>query len=613
MRMPPGAFPLGLGTMRLEGEEASAVLHRALDAGIRLFDTADVYGPDPADPGSNERILGEALHTWSGDRDEVVVATKGGLVRRGKEWIPDGRSRHLKEACEASLRNLGVDAIDLYQLHARDPKVPFATSLRALAALQREGKVRSVGLSNVGLEELESACELLEVASVQVSLSPLDLTPLKNGVAEFCAVKGITLLAHSPLGGHRNRRKVERLAALRSVAEQKGASIQEVALAWLLTLHPSVIPIPGASRRASLESILRAPSVGLTEEDLEELERAFPAAKLLRVPRTALAPDSSKAEGEVVLFVGYPGAGKSTLAAGLVERGYELLSRDLEGGGLSKIRRDLDRRLAGGARKLVLDNTYPERASRFDVLETAWRHGVPVSCIWLQTSLEDAQVNAVERMVQKYGHLLSPEEMASVSRKDPNSFPPDAQFRFRQRLEPPRPEEGFVRIQTLAFERKSRPERTGRALFLDFDGVLRAPRPARPDEVEILPNRREILSRYAAEGFRLLGVSYQPGVPEEMARACFQRTNELLGLEIEVEFCPHGAGPSVCWCRKPLPGLGVILLERYEIDPARSLLIEASAADRGFAARLGIPTVPADDFFRSLHGAPPLEEGPGDA
>jgi len=96
MRMPPGAFPLGLGTMRLEGEEASAVLHRALDAGIRLFDTADVYGPDPADPGSNERILGEALHTWSGDRDEVVVATKGGLVRRGKEWIPDGRAKHLK-------------------------------------------------------------------------------------------------------------------------------------------------------------------------------------------------------------------------------------------------------------------------------------------------------------------------------------------------------------------------------------------------------------------------------------------------------------------------------------------------------------------------------------
>ncbi len=598
MRIPAGALRLGLGTMRLEGEEAIELLHRALDGGIRVFDTADVYGRDPADPGANERILGEALRTWSGDRRDVVVATKGGLVRRGKEWIPDGRARHLREACEASLRNLGVEAIDLYQLHAPDPKVPLATSLRALLALQREGKVRRVGLSNVGLEELETACEILEVASVQVALSPLDLTPLKNGVAELCAERGIALLAHSPLGGYRGRGKLERDAALQRVAARRGATIQEVALAWLLTLHPSVIPIPGASRRASVESILRAPSIGLTEEDLEELERAFPAAKLLRIPRKSLAPDSAKAEGEVVLFVGYPGAGKSTLAGRWVERGYELLSRDLEGGRLSKIRDELDRKLSLGARKLVLDNTYPERASRYDVLETSWRHGVPVSCVWLQTSLEDAQVNAVERMVQKYGRLLSPEEMASVSRRDPNSFPPDAQFRFRQRLEPPRPEEGFVRIETLSFERKSRPERSGRALFFEYDGVLRAPRPARPEDVEILPHRREILSRYAAEGFRLLGVSYQPEIPEETARACFQKTNELLGLEIEVEFCPHGAGPPVCWCRKPLPGLGVLLLERHAIDPARSLLIETSAADRGFAARLGIPTVSAEVFFQ---------------
>jgi histidinol phosphatase-like enzyme len=207
-------------------------------------------------------------------------------------------------------------------------------------------------------------------------------------------------------------------------------------------------------------------------------------------------------------------------------------------------------------------------------------------------------------MVRRYGRLLSPEEMASISRKDPNSFPPDAQFRFRQRLEPPRIEEGFLRLETLEFERKPCPERAGRALFFEYDGVLRDPRPAHPDDVEILPNRREILGRYAAEGFRLLGVSYQPDVPEETARACFERTNELLGLEIEVEFCPHGAGPAVCWCRKPLPGLGVLLMERHALDPARSLLIESSAADRGFASRLRIPTVPVEEFFASLHTTP---------
>jgi aryl-alcohol dehydrogenase-like predicted oxidoreductase/histidinol phosphatase-like enzyme len=599
MRLPETALRLGLGTMRLEGVESIGLLHRALDAGIRLFDTADVYGPDPADPGANERLLGEALRSFGGDVSDVVIATKGGLVRRGREWIPDGRARHLKEACEASLRNLGVEAIDLYQLHAPDPKVPLETSLRALAALQREGKVRRIGLSNVGLEDLETACGILDVASVQVALSPLDLAPLKNGVAEFCAGKGITLLAHSPLGGHRARGKLERQAALRLVAERRGASVQEVTLGWLLALHPNVIPIPGASRRASLDSIVSAAALDLSEEDREDLESAYPASRLFRVPRRALAPAPGSSGGEVVLFVGYPGAGKSTLAASYRERGYELLSRDLEGGSLSKIRRALEGRLASGARRLVLDNTYPERAARFDVLETAWRHGVAVTCVWLRTSLEDAQVNAVERMVQKHGRLLSPEEMAAISRKDPNSFAPDAQFRFRQRFEPPRPEEGFLRIEALAFERQPRLERRGRALFFEYDGVLRPRRPSHPHEVEIFPERREILSRYAAEGFRLLGVSYQPGIPEDVARACFLRTNELLGLEIEVEFCPHGAGPSVCWCRKPLPGLGVLLLERHALDPSRSLLIEASAADRGFAARLGIPTVSVETFFSS--------------
>jgi histidinol phosphatase-like enzyme len=187
--------------------------------------------------------------------------------------------------------------------------------------------------------------------------------------------------------------------------------------------------------------------------------------------------------------------------------------------------------------------------------------------------------------------------MKAVSRKDPNSFPPDAQFRYRQKLEPPRPEEGFQRIDLLDFAREEAPGRTGRALFFEYDGVVRAPRPLHPERVEVLPGRGEALRRFAAEGFRLLGISYQPDVPEEVARACFQRTNELLGLPIEVEFCNHGGGPAACWCRKPLPGLGVLLLERHGIDPARSLLIESSPADRGFASRLRIPTVPVEVFF----------------
>jgi diketogulonate reductase-like aldo/keto reductase/histidinol phosphatase-like enzyme/predicted kinase len=529
------------------------------------------------------------------------VATKGGLARKGKEWFPDGRARHLREACEASLRNLEVDAIDLYQLHAKDPKVPLGTSLRALAALANERKIRRVGLSNLGLEDLEEACRIVEVASVQVALSPLDLTPLKNGVAELCAQKGFSLLAHSPLGGYRNRGKLERLDPLRRIARRRNASVEEITLAWLRSLHPSLVPLPGTSRVSSLESILASEGVVLQPEDLEELEEAFPAAKLLRVQRAAIAPSPTAARGEVVLFVGYPGAGKSTLAADYAHGGYEVLSRDVAGGTLEDARRKLDERLASGARRIVLDNTYPERASRYDVLETAWRHEASVRCVWLQTSLEEAQVNAVSRMVRKYGRLLSPEEMAKHSRTDPNSFPPDAQFRFRGRFEPPRAEEGFLELRAVPFVRRGA-WGSRRALFFDVDGVVRrtksgATRPKQPDDVEILPNRREALSRYASEGYLLLGVSHQPGIAEEAARACFARTSEILGLPIEHEFCPHDAGPAACWCRKPLPGLGVLLLERHGIDPARSLLIAASPADKGFAARLGIPTIDPEECF----------------
>ncbi len=196
-----------------------------------MFDTADVYGPDPADPGANERLLRDALHAWTGDRSEVVIATKGGLVRKGKEWIPDGRAKHLKEACDASLRSLGVEAIDLYQLHAPDPKVPLETSLRALAALKREGKVRRVGLSNVRLEELETASEIVEIASVQVAMSPLDLTPLKNGVVAYCVDKrhhGSRQTArsavHAPARSSRNSRLCGALPSVEEPRSRKSRS-----------------------------------------------------------------------------------------------------------------------------------------------------------------------------------------------------------------------------------------------------------------------------------------------------------------------------------------------------------------------------------------------------
>lgn len=602
---------MALGTMRMSGAESVSLVHGALDGGIRLFDTADVYG---AAPGDNERWLASALSSWTGGGGtgmvSVRVATKGGLGRRGSDWVPDGRAKAIREACEASLEALGVAVIDLYQLHAPDPKVPFTTTLRALAALSREGMVRRVGLSNVSLEELERALEILEVASIQVSLSPLDPTALKNGIFERCTRSRIPLLAHSPLGGHRLRARLARDASLARIAARRAATVEEVALAWLRSLHPLVIPIPGATRAKSVASILRAATLELTREDVEEIEGARPAARAARVPRVERSPDpDAAADGEVVIFVGLPGAGKSTLAETWVARGYRRLNRDLEGGRLSSLLPELDRRLAGGERRFVLDNTYARRAARFDVLEVAGRHGVPVRCVVVATSLEDAQVNAVERMVAHYGRLLSPEEMTGLSKRDPNSFAPAAQFRFRRQLEPPRIEEGFSSIDVVSFSRSKRRQGRGhrKALFFEADGVLRrsrsgAPRPLNPDDVEVLPGRSQVLKRYRDEGCLLLGVSYQPEIgegssSEELVRASFERTSELLGLDIDFRFCPHEGGPPVCWCRKPLPGLGVLLLREHDLDPGASLVIVGSPADRGFADRLGIRSVDADEFF----------------
>ncbi|HXV61106.1 MAG TPA: aldo/keto reductase [Vicinamibacteria bacterium] len=561
----PGSSRLGFGAMGLSRagiDEADAVdlLHRALDSGIRFIDSADVYAPSASEIGHNERLIAKALASWGGDRARVIVATKGGLRRGVKGWFPDGRARHLRRACEASLTALGVEAIDLYQLHAIDSKSK-TTTFRTLEALLREGKVRRLGLCNVSLEELEEARRHFPVTTVQVSLSPIDLAPLKNGVASFCQRHGIDLIAHSPLGGYRNRRRIECEPVLANMARRRGASCAEIALAWLLSME-GVIPIPGATKLASLESSLRARELVLTGEERDDLFRAYSVSPEAASPATAT-------DGEVVLFVGYPGAGKTTAARAWEERGYSRLNRDERGGTLRDLIKELDDRLGRGERKLVLDNTYPRRASRYDVIQAARRHGVAVRCLWLRTSLQQAQLNAATRIVQRYGRLLEPEELRKLSRADPNAFAPSAQFRYRRELEPPRPEEGFVEIEELDFERDPPPARSGRAVFFE------------PREEGIRPK----LDRYEGAGFRLLGVSFQPG----------RRDRTYVDSGVEVHLCNHPP-PISCWCRKPLPGLGVVLIEKYGLAPEKCLVVVSSPADKGFAERLGIPALAASEL-----------------
>jgi aryl-alcohol dehydrogenase-like predicted oxidoreductase/histidinol phosphatase-like enzyme/predicted kinase len=602
-----------MGCMRLstsrerDPARAIAVIHAALDGGVRLLDTADAYCWNEDEAGHNERLVARALATWGGERKSVMVATKGGLTRPGGRWVSDGRAKHLIAACEASRAALGVEAIDLYQLHAPDVRTPLATSVRALRSLKREGKVRHIGLSNVSVAQIEEARRIVDIDSVQVELGCWRSDNFRNGVAEYCARNGILLMAYRPLGGPEARLRTESDPTLSEVAARHRTTPFEMALAWLRDLSPVIVPIPGPTRPETARSLGRLPDIALTDEERVRLDEGFPEGRLVRVPLAERRPPAG-AEGEVVLVMGIPGAGKSTVAADLVAQDYHRLNRDAAGGRLRDLLPALERSLSSGRRRIVMDNTYTSRKARSDVVETAWRHGVPVRCIWVQASLPEAQVNAVQRMVSLYGRLLTPEEIKSVSKEDPNTFAPDVQFRYQRELEPPSPQEGFKAVEALPFLRRRNPSHTNRALILEYEGVLRRSRsgarsPLDPEDIETLPSRRETLLRYREEGYWLAGLTWQPGIAEgtttkaEVERT-LARTRELLALEIESLYCPHGGGPPVCWCRKPLPGLGVLLIEKYRLDPARCIHVGRSPADRSFAERLGFRYVDAEEFFR---------------
>jgi aryl-alcohol dehydrogenase-like predicted oxidoreductase len=270
------AIGLGEMPMSLAGrpDEASSIrtIHAALDAGVTLIDTADAYCIDETEVGHGERLVAKALAAWPGDRDRVVVATKGGHTREGGEWNLDGRPEHLRQACEASLRALGVEAIGLYQFHRPDPKVPFAESVGTMAELKDAGKVRLVGLSNVSVDQIRQARQLVQVASVQNEFSPRFRR--SEGELAFCAAEGIAFLPWSPLGGiGRGRELGGRHRAFGEVAEAHGVSAQQVALAWQLAKAPVVIPIPGSSRPETITDSAAATRLRLSDDELARLDQ----------------------------------------------------------------------------------------------------------------------------------------------------------------------------------------------------------------------------------------------------------------------------------------------------------------------------------------------------
>lgn len=269
---------IGLGCMPMSAtgrpDEALSIktIHAAIDAGVRVLDTADAYAIDDTEIGHNERLVARAL---AGRSEDVVVATKGGHVRRGTAWEVDGNPAYLRAACEASLRALGRETIDLYQLHRPDPKVPFAESVGTLKELKDEGKVAHVGLSNVTVAQLSEAEAIVDIASVQNELSLAYAAPLANGEVEGCAARGIAFLAWSPLGGMAAASEAPgAVGPVRAAAERHGVSPQRVVLAWLLACSPTVMPIPGSRRPQTILDSIAAAELALDARELAAIDAA---------------------------------------------------------------------------------------------------------------------------------------------------------------------------------------------------------------------------------------------------------------------------------------------------------------------------------------------------
>jgi aryl-alcohol dehydrogenase-like predicted oxidoreductase len=560
---------LPAGTDR-ETQLARETIAAAAAAGMTVFDTAHAYGAGEAGVGANERLLAQALvHSGQGQGPSARVITKGGMSRAGDAWVPDGRAKAIARDCEASLAAVAPLAIDMYLIHAPDPRTPWRTSVRALAALVDRGLVQHVGLSNVNRSQLDEALEFAPVAAVEVALSINDQRALRGGIVERCDELGIALLAHSPLGGPRRVGALLRNHALIEAAATQDATAAELALAWLLDLSPAVIAIPGARRPESARSAASAATLTLDADGREQLRSAFGGLHRAHGhPRPGGGDD-----GDVVIVMGIPGAGKSRLAEEYVGRGYVRLNRDERGGSLRQIADDLEAALASGARQVVLDNTYLARSARSYVVETAARHGIAARCIWLSTPLGQAQVNLVARLLEQFETLPAPAELRRLSRNVPGILTPTSQMRALRELEEPSPDEGFAKVEVVRFARA--PSSGEKPI-----GVLVAAAALKTDGWEAA---LEAEHRAAAH----LVFDWRPdGVPDLLDPYVQQLARAVAG-PVSAALCPHGGGPPACWCRPPLPGLALAFARTHGLDLARSVVVGCRPTDRTLATALG--------------------------
>ena len=265
---------LGFGAMRITGPGvwgppadvavALEVVKKAVQLGVNFIDTADSYGPEVS-----EDLIARALHPYPAD---LVIATKAGLVRPGPDvWNRNAQPKHLRSACEGSLRRLRRDRIDVYQLHAPDPRVPYADSVGELVRLQKEGKIRHIGVSNVSLQELQQAERLTPIVSVQNRFNLEERR--SDGVLEYCAGRSIAFIPWAPLDSGRHAKSSGSVEALARIAQRHKVSVGAVAIAWLLEHSPAILPIPGTGSVKHLQENVAAASMVLNAEDVRELSQ----------------------------------------------------------------------------------------------------------------------------------------------------------------------------------------------------------------------------------------------------------------------------------------------------------------------------------------------------
>jgi len=308
----------------------------------------------------------------------------------------------------------------------------------------------------------------------------------------------------------------------------------------------------------------------------------------------------------VVMICGFPSSGKSTVTKGLLGPEVVVLNRDTEGGTIAGLLPKFEKMLQDQD-DVILDNLFPTAEIRKPFIDLCKKYKTSIVCKLVDTSIEDAQFNFVQRMINISGKFLSPDEIKKS--KHPNIFPPTVLFKYKKEFQKPTIEEGFSKVDVIKFTRVDDPEFTNKAIIVDYDGTLRecvggnGKYPTDINHVKVKDKCKEVLQSYKDKGYLLLGVSNQSGVHKgeltlEKCNELFDYTNKQLGLDIEYRFCPHQSAPISCYCRKPMNGLGVEFIMKHKLKRQDCIMVGDMTTDKTFATRCGFQYVDQSNFFK---------------